>query len=79
MSDSLSDEMPIEVAPCCPVLNHPVTGVAGLANKTAPREEQLNMPDVVPGRSCTRPTLATQDDEPHADFRPLGNMALRFA
>ena len=38
------------------VLNHPATGVAWLANKIAPYDEQLNAGDIVLGGSFTRPT-----------------------
>ena len=38
------------------VLNHPATGVAWLANKIAPYDEQLNAGDVVLAGSFTRPT-----------------------
>ena len=38
--------------------NHPATGVAWLANKIAPYDEQLNAGDVVLGGSFTRPTTA---------------------
>ena len=40
------------------VLNHPATGVAWLANKIAPYDEQLNAGDVVLAGSFTRPTAA---------------------
>ena len=38
------------------MLNHPATGVAWLANKIAPYDEQLSAGDVVLGGSFTRPT-----------------------
>ena len=38
------------------VLDHPGNGVAWLANKIAPYDEQLNAGDVVLGGSFTRPT-----------------------
>lgn len=60
------------------VLNHPATGVAWLANKIAPYDEQLNPGDVVLSGSFTRPTLATRGDVIHADFGVLGNIAFRF-
>src|SRR5471032_831686 len=40
------------------VLNHPANGVAWLANKIAPHDEQLNAGDVVLAGSFTRPTNA---------------------
>jgi len=60
------------------VLNHPATGVAWLANKIAPYDEQLNAGDIVLGGSFTRPTAAVRGDVIHADYGPLGNIAFRF-
>ena len=60
------------------VLNHPATGVAWLANKIAPYDERLSAGDVVLAGSFTRPTAARAGDVVHADFGPLGNIALRF-
>ena len=60
------------------VLDHPATGVAWLANKIAPYSERLNAGDVVLAGSFTRPTPARAGDVLHADFGPLGNIALRF-
>jgi 2-oxo-hept-3-ene-1,7-dioate hydratase len=60
------------------VLNHPATGVAWLANKIAPHDEQLNAGDIVLGGSFTRPTAAVRGDVLHADYGPLGNISFRF-
>jgi 2-oxo-hept-3-ene-1,7-dioate hydratase len=60
------------------VLNHPATGVAWLANKIAPFDEQLNVGDVVLAGSFTRPTTAARGDTIHADYGPLGSIAFRF-
>jgi 2-oxo-hept-3-ene-1,7-dioate hydratase len=60
------------------VLNHPATGVAWLANKIAPHDEQLNAGDVVLGGSFTRPTTAVAGDNFHVDYGPLGAVAFRF-
>jgi 2-oxo-hept-3-ene-1,7-dioate hydratase len=60
------------------VLNHPATGVAWLANKIAPYDEQLNPGDLVLAGSFTRPTLAARGDVLHADYGPLGNISFRF-
>jgi 2-oxo-hept-3-ene-1,7-dioate hydratase len=60
------------------VLNHPATGVAWLANKIAPYDEQLNPGDVVLSGSFTRPTVAARGDVLHADYGPLGGVTLRF-
>jgi 2-oxo-hept-3-ene-1,7-dioate hydratase len=60
------------------VLNHPGNGVAWLANKIAPYDEQLNAGDVVLGGSFTRPTTAVRGDVLHADYGPLGSICFRF-
>ena len=60
------------------VLNHPATGVAWLANKIAPYDEQLNAGDVVLAGSFTRPTPAVAGDNIHVDYGPLGSVAFRF-
>lgn len=60
------------------VLNHPATGVAWLANKIAPYDEQLNAGDVVLAGSFTRPTTAVAGDGIHADYGPLGTISFRF-
>ena len=58
------------------VLNHPATGVAWLANKIAPYDEQLNAGDVVLAGSFTRPTTAVRGDSFHVDYGPLGSIAI---
>ena len=60
------------------VLNHPANGVAWLANRLAPHDEQLNAGDVVLAGSFTRPTTAVKGDTLQADYGPLGSIALRF-
>jgi 2-oxo-hept-3-ene-1,7-dioate hydratase len=60
------------------VLNHPATGVAWLANKIAPHDEQLNAGDVVLAGSFTRPTPILAGDNIHVDYGPLGSVAFRF-
>jgi 2-oxo-hept-3-ene-1,7-dioate hydratase len=60
------------------VLNHPASGVAWLANKIAPHDEQLNAGDVVLAGSFTRPTTAARGDTLHVDYGPLGAVAFRF-
>ncbi len=52
------------------MLNHPATGVAWLANKIAPYDEQLNAGDIVLGGSFTRPTTVARGDVLHADYGP---------
>jgi 2-oxo-hept-3-ene-1,7-dioate hydratase len=61
------------------VLNHPGHGVAWLANKIAPYDEQLNAGEVILGGSFTRPTAAAAGDTFHADYGPLGAVSFRFA
>ncbi len=61
------------------VLNHPATGVAWLADKIAPYDEQLRAGDVVLAGSFTRPTNAARGDTLHADYGPLGTVSFRFA
>jgi 2-oxo-hept-3-ene-1,7-dioate hydratase len=60
------------------VLNHPATGVAWLANKIAPYDEQLNPGDIVLGGSFTRPTQGRLGDVIHADYGTLGTISFRF-
>jgi 2-oxo-hept-3-ene-1,7-dioate hydratase len=60
------------------VLNHPATGVAWLANKIAPFDEQLNAGDVVLAGSFTRPCTAVAGDNFHVDYGPMGSIAFRF-
>lgn len=60
------------------VLNHPATGVAWLANKIAPYDEQLHAGDIVLGGSFTRPTGGQRGDTFHADYGPLGSISFRF-
>jgi len=60
------------------VLNHPGNGVAWLANKIAPWDEQLHAGEVILGGSFTRPTTAVAGDTLHADYGPLGAVSFRF-
>jgi 2-oxo-hept-3-ene-1,7-dioate hydratase len=60
------------------VLGHPAEGVAWLANKLAPHGEQLDAGQVVLAGSFTRPTGAVAGDVMHADYGPLGTLALRW-
>jgi 2-oxo-hept-3-ene-1,7-dioate hydratase len=60
------------------VLNRRGNGVAWLANKIAPYDEQFNAGDVVLGGSLTRPTTALRGDVFHVDCGRLGSIALRF-
>ncbi|MES2262732.1 MAG: 2-oxo-hepta-3-ene-1,7-dioic acid hydratase [Pseudomonadota bacterium] len=60
------------------VLNHPATGVAWLANKIAPHDEQLQAGDIVLSGSFTRPVQAAVGDTFQADYGPLGQVAFRL-
>jgi len=60
------------------VLNHPANGVAWLANKIAPYDEQLHAGEVILGGSFTRPTTAVAGDTLHCDYGPLGAVSFRF-
>lgn len=61
------------------VLNHPATGVAWLANKIAPHGEQLEPGQIILAGSFTAPLFARKGDTFHADYGPLGTIAMRFA
>jgi 2-oxo-hept-3-ene-1,7-dioate hydratase len=60
------------------VLNHPATGVAWLANKLAPNDEELHAGDLVLAGSFTRPTTVLRGDVIQADYGPLGCVSMRF-
>ena len=60
------------------VLDHPGHGVAWLANKIAPYDEQLDAGDVVLGGSFTRPTTAVRGDVFRVDYGPLGVIEFDF-
>lgn len=61
------------------VLGHPAMGIAWLANKIAPYDEQLNVGDVVLAGSFTRPVTAVAGDSFHIDYGQLGSIGFRFA
>jgi len=61
------------------VLNHPATGVAWLANKLAPHDEELRAGDIVLAGSFTRPVNAAVGDAFHVDYGRLGSISFRFA
>jgi 2-oxo-hept-3-ene-1,7-dioate hydratase len=60
------------------VLGHPAQGIAWLANKIAPWDEQLEAGDVVLAGSFTRPTPAAAGDSFHVDYGTLGAVSMRF-
>lgn len=61
------------------VLNHPANGVAWLANKLHPYGVALQPGQVILGGSFTAPVPARLGDTFHADYGPLGSIAMRFA
>ena len=60
------------------VLDHPGNGVAWLADRIAPFDEQLNAGDVVLAGSFTRPATAQAGDRFFVDYGPLGSISFRF-
>ena len=60
------------------VLGHPALGIAWLANKVAPFGTVLEPGHVVLSGSFTRPVWAAKGDTLHADFGPLGSLAVQF-
>lgn len=60
------------------VLGHPALGIAWLANKVAPFGTVLEPGHVVLSGSFTRPVWAAKCDTLHADFGPLGSLAVQF-
>jgi 2-oxo-hept-3-ene-1,7-dioate hydratase len=61
------------------VLNNPANGVAWLANKLHPYGVALEPGQIILGGSFTAPVPARLGDTFHADYGPLGSIALRFA
>lgn len=61
------------------VLNHPGHGVAWLANKLADHGQGLEAGEIVLCGSFTRPVACAVGDVFHADYGPLGSIAVRFA
>jgi 2-oxo-hept-3-ene-1,7-dioate hydratase len=61
------------------VLNNPARGVAWLANRLGRWDEHLGAGELVLSGSFTRPTEVSAGDVFHADFGPLGSLALSFA
>jgi 2-oxo-hept-3-ene-1,7-dioate hydratase len=60
------------------VLNHPANGIAWLARKLAAHGEGLKAGEIVLAGSFTRPVAAAVGDVFHADYGPLGSIAVRF-
>ena len=61
------------------VLNHPANGAAWLANKLAPYGVKLAAGEIILGGSFTAPVPIARGDTFHADYGPLGSIAVRFA
>lgn len=60
------------------VLGHPAMAVAWLANKLAPFGVTLEPGHMLLSGSFTRPVWARKGDTLHADFGPLGAVAVQF-
>jgi 2-oxo-hept-3-ene-1,7-dioate hydratase len=60
------------------VLGHPAMAVAWLANKLAPFDVTLEAGHMILSGSFTRPVWAAKGDTLHADFGPLGSVAVQF-
>jgi 2-oxo-hept-3-ene-1,7-dioate hydratase len=60
------------------VLGHPALGIAWLANKLAPFDEGLQAREILLCGSFVRPVWANKGDTLHADFGPLGTVAVQF-
>jgi len=60
------------------VLGHPAMGIAWLANKVGPFGTTLEPGHVMLSGSFTRPVWAAKGDTLHADFGPLGGLAVQF-
>lgn len=60
------------------VLNHPANGVAWLANKLAPLGVGLEAGQIILAGSFTRPVWVRAGDTFHADYGPMGSIAVQF-
>lgn len=60
------------------VLGHPALGVAWLANKLGQHGTALEPGHIVLAGSFTRVVFAAKGDTVHADFGPLGGIAIQF-
>jgi 2-oxo-hept-3-ene-1,7-dioate hydratase len=60
------------------VLGHPALGIAWLANKVGPFGTVLEPGNIMLSGSFTRPVWANKGDTLHADFGPLGGLAVQF-
>jgi 2-oxo-hept-3-ene-1,7-dioate hydratase len=60
------------------VLGHPAMAIAWLANKLAAFDVTLQPGQIMLSGSFTRPLWAKKGDTLHADFGPLGSVAVQF-
>jgi 2-oxo-hept-3-ene-1,7-dioate hydratase len=60
------------------VLGHPALGIAWLANKVGPFGVTLEPGHIMLSGSFIRPVWAEKGDTLHADFGPLGDVAIQF-
>ncbi|AXS40775.1 2-oxo-hept-4-ene-1,7-dioate hydratase [Breoghania sp. L-A4] len=60
------------------VLGHPAMAIAWLANKLAPFDITLEPGHMMLSGSFTRPVWVEKGDTLHADFGPLGSVAVQF-
>ncbi len=60
------------------VLGHPAMAIAWLANKLGPFGTRLEPGHLMLSGSFTRPVWAKKGDALHADFGPLGSVAVQF-
>lgn len=60
------------------VLGHPAMAIAWLANKLGPFGTELQPGHMMLSGSFTRPVWARKGDTLHADFGPLGGVAVHF-
>lgn len=60
------------------VLGHPAMAIAWLANKLGPFGTTLEPGHLMLSGSFTRPVWAAKGDTLHADFGPLGSVAVQF-
>ena len=60
------------------ILGDPAVGLAWLANKLAPFDVTLEPGHMMLSGSFTRPVWAQKGDTLHADFGPLGSVAVQF-
>ncbi|MEE8272530.1 MAG: 2-oxo-hepta-3-ene-1,7-dioic acid hydratase [Alphaproteobacteria bacterium] len=67
-----------ETGLACGVLGHPALGIAWLANKLGRFDTVLEPGHIMLSGSFTRPVWAKPGDTLHADFGPLGGVAVQF-